>query len=261
MTSTAPAFLPVLTFHDISDTPSPWCLPPDVFRRLIQWLTAEGYTTHTMTELALHYAGQQPITGRAVALTFDDGRDGIARHARGVLAEHGIRATVYPVAGWARGTPLPAHEAYSAAMTLAQLRQMHADGHEIGYHTSNHRCLRSQPNPAVHRQLTTARCRFQDDLGAPIRHFSYPYGHYDHRIDTLVDQHGQFATVVTNARDLRPDPRHHPRISIKRNLRDEQFPVLFDPASWRSHAPVVCDHQPPTPPPSASAPAADPVTG
>jgi peptidoglycan/xylan/chitin deacetylase (PgdA/CDA1 family) len=153
-------------------------------------------------------------------------------------------ATIYPVAEWARGAPLPAHEAYSAAMPLAHLRELHADGHEIGYHTAAHQCLRQLPGPAVIADLTTEHGRFQDDIGVPVRHFSYPYGHYDDRIDALVHRHGDYDTVVTNARNQLPDPYHHARISLKRNLRPDQFSALFDPDSWRPLRPVVCEHQP-----------------
>jgi peptidoglycan/xylan/chitin deacetylase (PgdA/CDA1 family) len=258
MTSSSPAFVPVLTFHDISDGDSPWCLPPAVFTRLIDWLTAQPYTTCTMTELAAHYAGRQPISGPAVALTFDDARAGLGRHARPVLAAYGIRATIYPVAAWTRGAPMPAHETYSNTLPVADLRGLRDEGHDIGYHTATHHCLRTQPDPVIVHDLTVERRRLEEEIGAPIRHFSYPYGHYDARVDAVLDRHGDFDTIVTNARNLTGDPRHHPRISLKRGLHDDQFPGLFQPAAWQPLAPITCEHSPlPSPQPARAVCEAD----
>ena len=249
MTAALPAgFLPVLTVHEISDVDSPWCLPPTTFTDLAQWLADHGYTTLTMTDLARHYTREHPATGPAVALTFDDGRSGVYRHARAVLAEHGMRATVYPVAGWARGVPLPRHEAYSTAMNLTELRALHDDGHEIGYHTATHTCLRTLTDTEIRHDITTSRDRLADDLGIGLRHFSYPYGHHDQRVEHLVNHHGEFDTVVTNTRGLQPDPRCHPRISLKKGLHAQNFPTLFTNESWRPGAPAPCTHTTPEPP-------------
>ncbi len=238
-------FIPVLTFHDISDSSSPWCLPPRTFRRLTGWLADEGFRALTMSELAVHYDAARRQHGRAVALTFDDGRAGVYEHARETLARHGMRATIYAVSGWAHGAPLPPGEAYSGVMDLAGLRALAGDGHEIGYHSSDHRCYLTRTDDELRHDLTTARAALERGTGVEIRHFSYPYGHFDPRTERLVSEHGNFDTVVTSTREIRPDPRRHPRISVKAGLRARDFPRLLAPETWQPLAPVLCRHRRP----------------
>jgi peptidoglycan/xylan/chitin deacetylase (PgdA/CDA1 family) len=62
----------------------------------------------------------------AVALTFDDGPDGVwTPRLLEVLAQHGARVTFFPIAARAVAHP-------------ALIRRMRADGHAIGLHCSAH---------------------------------------------------------------------------------------------------------------------------
>ena len=70
-------------------------------------------------------------------ITFDDGYEGVHRHALPVLAEHGFAATLFVSTGWLRG----AYDTGGALDTMLdwdQVRELAAAGVEIGGHSHTH---------------------------------------------------------------------------------------------------------------------------
>lgn len=107
-----------------------------------------------------------------VSFTFDDVPASAASRGGPILERHGMRGTFY-VAAATCGHP----DRHWTVASAADVRGLHASGHEIACHTANHVNVQSLDGPALLRQ-----CDINDDLiagitGAPVsRHFAYPFG-------------------------------------------------------------------------------------
>lgn len=103
---------------------------------------------------------------RDFALTFDDGP--FPRTTPVVLAalrETGAKATFFCTGDNARNYP-------------ALLREIAAEGHEIGSHSMTHRDFNFALPGQVRSEMTQSKTLIEDILGARIRAFRAPYGHF-----------------------------------------------------------------------------------
>jgi hypothetical protein len=103
-----------------------------------------------------------------VSLEFDDTlAEQIA--ARPILADHRMHATFFVNSG-RLGRP--------GYLTVAELRDLEADGHEIGGHTLDHPRLTELPPKEQRRQICDDR-RALLAMGFAVHDFAYPAGAYD----------------------------------------------------------------------------------
>jgi D-aspartate ligase len=64
-------------------------------------------------------------------------------------------------------------------MSWDEVRALAARGFEIGSHTMTHVDLSRAPGDAATREILGSKSRLERELGAPVRHFSYPFGERD----------------------------------------------------------------------------------
>lgn len=74
------------------------------------------------------------------------------------------------------GLPRAAAPAACRPMTWPQLRQMHAEGFEIGSHGVSHRMLAKLPENALRLELQSSMARIKAELDVPAISISYPVG-------------------------------------------------------------------------------------
>ena len=74
-----------------------------------------------------------------------------------------------------------------ALMTWAHLRELAAQGHEIGAHTVSHISLGHETPDVVEREIIDSIARVRDDLGSVCPVYSYPYGEAAHFSSSLGD--------------------------------------------------------------------------
>jgi peptidoglycan/xylan/chitin deacetylase (PgdA/CDA1 family) len=179
--------LRVLLYHDIS---------PDeqtVLAAQLQWLP-RSWTFVSASRFAAMVTGREPVRGRHLLVTFDDGfaSNRVAaervlnpmeipalffvvpefvsltdrRDARAFIARH-----IYPGAVAER---LPEHWTNMDWTDLAALAEQ---GHTIGGHTGTHARL-SQVNGAaeLEREISASADTIADRLGVAVEHFAYPFG-------------------------------------------------------------------------------------
>src|SRR5262249_5308262 len=110
----------------------------------------------------------------------------------------GVRALVDAIAVAAEIDPAAA--CAGELSTWPMLEEMKASGLvEIGCHTVNHPVLANETAADAHSEMSEARARIAERLGAAPRHFAYPYGQpgqADAREFALARNIG-FATAVT----------------------------------------------------------------
>jgi hypothetical protein len=110
-----------------------------------------------------------------VSLTFDDGNtDQLA--AQPIMAEHGMAGTFYIITG---------RVGNAGVFSWGDIASLHADGNEIGGHTTNHVDLTTE----TPEEATAAVCGGRQALlaqGYPQVSFAYPRGNFDATAEQIV---------------------------------------------------------------------------
>jgi peptidoglycan/xylan/chitin deacetylase (PgdA/CDA1 family) len=118
-----------------------------------------------------------------VSLTFDDGAQSQYVYARPALAAHGMHATFYVNSGSIYPVDVPG----GYYMSWSQLRQLAAEGHEIGGHGLDNRSLTTDvTDPEARRH---AVCDDRQNLiahGFNAVSFAYPHGHFNADVEAVV---------------------------------------------------------------------------
>jgi peptidoglycan/xylan/chitin deacetylase (PgdA/CDA1 family) len=207
----------VVAYHAVEPGPPPLCVDPDLFRRQLDLIVAEGARALTVRELGERLrSGTLP--DRAVAITFDDGLASVARIAAPLLRERGLTATVFCVAGRLGGSSdwptQPPDKLRLPLATAAELAELAADGFEIGSHGWSHTPLEGLDGDLLDRELEESRRRLEDEVGTSVTSFAHPYGVAPPGGAAQLAAAGYRAACTTEVRRVDPadDPLALPRV-------------------------------------------------
>ena len=169
----------VLMYHAIERGPKPLCIEPELFRSHAAAVAASGATVLTVSELRIALQARS-LPERGVVITFDDGCKSVVENAAPVLAEHGLKATIFCVAGQLGGTnewprPNPSRHRFSLA-SAAELAELAAVGFEIGSHGYTHVALTSIAGDEVDHEIEESKAVLEEAVGAVVTSFAWPYG-------------------------------------------------------------------------------------
>jgi peptidoglycan/xylan/chitin deacetylase (PgdA/CDA1 family) len=183
------------------------------FREQMSWIKSSGTRGLSVSE-AINYPAE-----RAVCITFDDGCETDLIAAAPILREFGFSATFYVTAGFL-GKP--------GYLNESQLRDLDAQGFEIGCHSMTHPYLSDLSDQELKCEIADAKLLLENILGHPIQHFSCPGGRYDERTLETARQAG-FATVANSqfyANSSRTNPYELGRVAMIRDLTIEEFSAI-----------------------------------
>jgi len=215
--------VPILTYHLVDVAPprrSPgrglWVHPAS-FRRQMLLMDKLGFRGLSIRDLMPYIRGER--TGRVFGITFDDGFRNVFTNALPVLNAHGFTATCYFVVRQLSGSNVWDRDIGiqpAPLMSVAEMRQWHAAGHEVGSHTLDHVDLLGVTPEEALRQIVQSRLELEQLLQAPVSGFCYPYGSQDASHRRMVREAGyQTATVTARGRARADDdPFGLPRISV-----------------------------------------------
>jgi peptidoglycan/xylan/chitin deacetylase (PgdA/CDA1 family) len=187
-----------------------YILPLETFRSQMAWLKQSGWRGLNVRE-ALRYSGEP-----GVCITFDDGCETDLIAAAPVLREFGCNAMFYLTAGFL-GTP--------GYLNADQVRELDAQGFEIGCHSMTHPYLSDLMETELKREIVDAKLQIEAILGHAIQHFSCPGGRYNQHALRMARQAG-FATVANSqfyANSSRTNPYELGRVAMLRDLTLEEF--------------------------------------
>ena len=209
-----------LMYHELELPGRPLCqsvagyvryiLPVEIFRKQMAWIKESGWRGLNVGA-ALRYPA-----GPSVCITFDDGSETDLIAAAPVLREFGCNATFYLTAGFL-GKP--------GYLNPGQVRELDAQGFEIGCHSMTHAYLSDLPEPELKREVVDAKLEIEQIVGHRIEHFSCPGGRYDRRTLEMARRAG-FATVATSqfhANSPGVSPYELGRVAMLRGLSMEEF--------------------------------------
>lgn len=198
----------ILTWHSLDRSGSPISVPPDEFRRQVEWLAASGVRAVTVGKLL-----ELPDEADAAALTFDDGFANFGEEAAPVLSEYGIPATIFVVTGhvgrdnrWnGRETPGIPSLPLLGWDALARLKE---SGMSLAAHTRSHPRLPALDPEKLEIEIGGAAQDMEQHLGTRPEGFAYPYGELDPASARVVERTYQWA-CTTELRPLEAPARRH----------------------------------------------------
>lgn len=227
------ALVPILMYHavaaDPNDATRALSVAPEAFAEQMAVIADRGLTPLTTADLAARWRSGRPLPGRPVLITFDDGYEGVHRHALPALAEHGFPATLFVSTGWIRG----AYDTGGGLDTMLdwpQVRRLADAGVEIGGHSHTHPQLDRLGDTALRAELIRCRDIVAGELGALPVSFAYPYGYSSRRVRAAVRAHGfAQALAVGNSLARRAQgPYALRRVTVRRGTGAEEFARLLD---------------------------------
>ncbi|HTZ51488.1 MAG TPA: polysaccharide deacetylase family protein [Spirochaetia bacterium] len=194
--------LPILIYHSIrpyapEDTHGArrWIATPETLESELSWLRDNGYTSVTFEALRRNIEEGTPLPPRPVILSFDDDWQSQFDNAVPLLHKYGFTATFFV---WVRAVGRVHH------MSWDEIRQLDAEGMEIGCHTLTHLVLpRLKNDEQLTREIVAARDQIVAHLGHPVTTFAYPFGQYDERVVQAAREAG-----FTTARSTWPGVYH-----------------------------------------------------
>jgi peptidoglycan/xylan/chitin deacetylase (PgdA/CDA1 family) len=225
----AAARFPILMYHQI-DAIAPRYISPGVrarhrgltvspssFARQMWLLKVFGYRGVSMSELMPYLRGER--SGKVVGITFDDGYKNNLEHALPILNRFGFSSTCYVVSGLIGGSNVWDREknvAEKPLMTADELRRWVSAEQEIGAHTRTHVKLADVEVSVARDEILGCKRELESVIGAPCKHFCYPYGSYAPEHVELVREAGfeSATTTVEQAAQGSDDPLLLPRRGI-----------------------------------------------
>ncbi|WP_330292091.1 polysaccharide deacetylase family protein [Streptomyces sp. NBC_00576] len=231
------ASVPVLMYHSVTRTPNPrtraLSVTPEAFAEQMSLLA--NWDFHPVTTAQLADSWRRPFSmarglpPQPVLVTFDDGYEGVHRHALPVLAELGFSSSLFVSTGWLRG----AHRSGGALDTMLdwdQVRELADAGVEIGGHSHTHPELDQLDDDALRFELTRCKEIVADELGAVPVSFAYPYGYSSRRVRTAVREAGfAQALAVGNGLARRTQgPYALQRVTVRHSTSIQEFEQLIE---------------------------------
>ncbi|MGE5380720.1 MAG: polysaccharide deacetylase family protein [Methylocystaceae bacterium] len=208
--------VPILMYHSIANADNKLCVKPGDLEQQLDYLVQEGYHTITVKQLLAAAQGQTDLPPKPLVITFDDGYRDNYTVAYPMLKKRGMVATIYVITRKI-GTP--------DGISAEELREMAANGIEIGSHTWHHVDLRSVNNRQLVEEITVSRQILLEILQVPIDTFCYPSGRYTLAAIKQVEAAGYQGAVTTTPGVVsdRCDPWLIPRIRVNGGESLQQF--------------------------------------
>ncbi len=177
----------ILSYHRFAEEPGRLTTTLAELDAHIERLQAGGYRVLPLSQVVAALAGGLPLPQHTVAISIEGGHESVHR-----LAWPRFKAAGFPFAVM---VTTDAIDRGTNAAGWDSLREMASAGVEIGTHGAFYRSQVGRGAARVVSDLTLARRRISDELGAPPRLFSYPYGQYDEGVRDLVAEHSFVAAL------------------------------------------------------------------
>lgn len=201
----------VLVYHSIKDLPKANDLmritvPPALFDAQIRYLLARGYKILPIDNILDYLSGNKQITGKEIALTFDDGFEDNLDAAVNTLKKNGLTAIYFLASNhigskeifpWCKDEPL-----YSKPLSLEETLKLISVNMRIGSHSLNHINMGeiTHDRARLLEEIAVSKKALEDKLKVKVDYFAYPYGRrdsYNVMTEDMVRQSG-YKAAFTN---------------------------------------------------------------
>lgn len=182
-----PYAIPILMYHEIGDGPNSLFVSEQNFAEQMRCLYDHGYQAVSMAQASRILAEGKPVD-KLVILTFDDGYLTFYTKVWPVLKQYNYSATVFVITGFVGY--------YSNYANWEQLKELNANGMEIGCHTMTHPSLTTLNTAGLQQQINGSRAVLQQN-GIIADAFCYPSGQYNQNTINQVKNAGFKSAVTT----------------------------------------------------------------
>lgn len=183
--------VPILCYHRFAENcKSSLCMPSHIFDRQMKYLKENGYRVISFKELLEFLEYRKGIPNKSVIISIDDGYRSIYDIAYPVLQKYNFKATLFIYTDFINTS--------KNSLTWNQLREMKANGFEIGSHSIYHSDL-SRPKQGENLQAYTARIEkelqgskriIDKKLAQNTIHIAFPYGRYNSKVLRVCERSG-----------------------------------------------------------------------
>ena len=179
-----------LCYHEVRPdrADDPLNVAPELFRRHIREFKKAGYAFIGVSDLRLYMAGMAELPEKAVLIAFDDGYADNYDYAYPILMDEQVPGTFFVVSGTV---------GKENRMTAEELREMQANGMEIGSHTVHHENLADMGDDEIDYELRQSRKALEKILGAPVYALAYPEGKIDQAVLDKVEKYYDMAFLAS----------------------------------------------------------------
>ncbi|HKB97886.1 MAG TPA: trifunctional glycosyltransferase/class I SAM-dependent methyltransferase/polysaccharide deacetylase [Terriglobales bacterium] len=227
--------VPILMYHRIAaDGPAALArfrVTPDLFAAQIATLHRAGYRTIGFQDWISAMIRNEPLPGKPIILTFDDGYQDFLTAAMPVLRYYGFSATVFLVAeriggvadwdaGYGEAVPL---------LSWQEVRALQATAIEFGCHSAMHWPMTGMHLTELTEDTARARAILEEGLEASVTTLAYPYGAENEFVRRVVADLGfrAAASCEPGISRLGDDPLRLRRIEIFGGCAPQQLLTLI----------------------------------
>ena len=188
----------IFGYHRVAHDRDVYAVSPSQFRQHMELMVASGATPIRL-DAALDLL-EEPIEGRYVCVTFDDGYRDVLEHALPVLEDLQIPATIFVVGDILEGRrSFDWHPAPPPALGVEDIPDVLATGLvDLQGHSMTHPRLTAIGDAQLEEEIAGAKKRLETHLPYALTSFAYPAGIYGDRELAAVLAAGFRAGVSTS---------------------------------------------------------------
>lgn len=186
--------VPILMYHHIQDPPpgadqleTDLTVSAGHFEEQLAHLEKLGCNTVTLEQIHAFFTEKRPLPAKPVCLTFDDGYLDNYTVAFPALKRHGMVGTFFI-------TTAVVGDGHH--VTWENLRDMHAEGMEIGSHTVHHFELPGLSDWKLREELVDSRTKLNAEVGG-VAFLCYPSGRKSEKVIAEARKAGYSGAVTT----------------------------------------------------------------
>ncbi|MCW5936005.1 MAG: polysaccharide deacetylase family protein [Fimbriimonadaceae bacterium] len=216
--------IPILMYHKVALRPERTHVPghyvaPRKFEAQVKTLRRLGLSSVSVAGLVRALSTGASL-GKYICLTFDDGYQDFLDHAAPILERHGMRGTIFAVAGLLGKTnewDAQLGDSPEPLLDGPSLSNLAKAGHEVGSHSMTHARLTELDPAALNHEVSEAKARLEAVLGQKADIFCYPYGANDETVRGAVANAGYTAACSVDKGWNHPwtDPYRLKRINVR----------------------------------------------
>ncbi len=190
----------VIVIHSVDDKDSLISTPTAMFKAQMEYLSENRISVITLKELYSRLSSSGPLPKKTVALTFDDGFEGVYNNAFPILKEYGYPATLFAVTDyvgrnmeWERVDGIHAY----ALCSWEKLRAMDQGGIDIQSHTKTHPFLSELDEEGIASEIEGSKIAIEENLDKKVEFLAYPYGDFNARVIDYLRKYAMTGAVST----------------------------------------------------------------
>lgn len=233
----------VLAYHAIQDLSGDpvlrdYAVPPARFAAQLDALIDSGRRFVDLDAVIRALDGEAALAPGSLLLTFDDAYTDLTDAVMPILAERGIPAVVFAVAGQLGGENVWDRAKGARALPLLDedgLKQLVTAGHEVGSHGATHRALSRVPREELPEELTGSADRLEA-AGLPRpRALAYPHGDRSSEVTRRAREAGYALAFSIDAGVVYrgADRWALPRVEVRAGDTPRRLALKVRTAGWR----------------------------